>query len=168
MIETKLNTLARRIARLEKLSQEQDFIDRLSEEDMFFDNPLTKNVREFAESKAISNDIDIAENAKDEMLSTKSEREMKSEAIVAPPTPTEIRNKPGGEEFSTLTQFVIDTDEEVETPKVNKAEPPPKSLEEGEKLDLAEKAQDRDVSRAEKIRAIKTVMNKKSSYRSRR
>jgi len=153
MLERKIHDLFLRVARLEANS----------EESKFFDNPLKKNVREFAESQAISNDVQVAQNATQD-IGPKSPLLMRSEAIVAPPTPSEIKNKPGGSEFSTLNQLVVETEEKVPIQKTKGAEPPPASLAEGKEKDLVEKANEReDVSKREKIRAIKEVMKKKSS-----
>jgi len=60
---------------------------------LFFDNPLTRETREFAQSKADSNHPSSPDGPK------------------TPPTPSEIRDKePGGEAFSTLNRLVIKTD----------------------------------------------------------
>lgn len=77
-----------------------------SAEGEFFDNPKKKVVREFAESNAPTNDPEVAKDA--------PEREPGdvAKARKAPPTPTEIARKPGGEQFSTLNQYVVDTEEE--------------------------------------------------------
>jgi hypothetical protein len=149
----RLNNLMKRVARLERLS---------SEEGRFFDNPLKKSVREFAESEAISNDIEVSENASEAIETEKPKSLLKSEAIVAPPTPTEIKKKPGGKEFSTLNQLVLETEERVRVPKAQMSGEIPSSLEEGKK-DVAQKAKERDVSKAEKVRAVREVMKKKAS-----
>lgn len=155
MLERKLRNLFLRVAKLEAAS----------EESAFFDNPLTKNVREFAESEAISNDLEVAQNATHD-VGPKSPLLMRSEAIVAPPTPSEIKKKPGGSEFSTLNQLVIKTEEKVPVQKPKGSEPPPASLAEGKEKDLVEKVNEREeVSKREKIKAIKEVMKKKSNYR---
>ena len=155
MYNDRIKNLHQRLLRLEKIASQ-------SEEDRFFDNPLAKSVRQFAESEAISNDVSVSENASKSMVSEKTETLLKSESVVAPPTPSEIKKKPGGSEFSTLTQFVLETEEKVKTPPVESAKKPPESLEEGMQ-DLAEKVKERDVSRRDKLKAIKEVMKKKSS-----
>lgn len=85
-----------------------------SAENRFFDNPTKKSVREFAESGAISNDVDITETALEEQdESAKCIRDSKKDALLAPPPPDEIRKKPGGKQLSTLNQFVVDTEEDI-------------------------------------------------------
>jgi len=155
MYDDKIRELHKRLLRLERVASQ-------SEEGRFFDNPLVRSVREFAESEAISNDIQVSENASKALESEKPKELIKSEAIVAPPTPTEIKRKPGGDEFSTLNQFVLKTEEDVRMPAPESAEKPPESLEEGKK-DIAQKAEGREVSKSEKLRAIRQVMKKKSS-----
>ena len=155
MYDHKIRELHKRLLRLERVASQ-------SEEGRFFDNPLVRSVREFAESEAISNDIQVSENASEALESEKPKELIKSEAIIAPPTPTEIKQKPGGQEFSTLNQFVLKTEEDVRMPAPESAEKPPESLEEGKK-DIAQKAEGREVSKSEKLRAIRQVMKKKSS-----
>ena len=155
MYDHKIRELQGRLLRLERVASQGD-------EGRFFDNPLVRSVREFAESEAISNDLQISENASDTLDSEKSKELLKAESVFAPPTPAETRKKPGGEEFSTLNQFVLETEEGVRMPSPEKAEQPPQSLEEG-KLDLKQKAEDRVITRSEKLRAIREVMKKKSS-----
>lgn len=106
-----LRRLQIRVARLERLAQQAP-----SAEKAFFDNPLTKSVREFAESKAISNDTETAKRSvqnADGTQVTDSPKEAQKDALLAPPPPSEIKEKPGGKEFSTLNQFVVDTEEKV-------------------------------------------------------
>lgn len=155
MLDQRLNRLMLRISRLERLSAE-------SEESRFFDNPLKRNVREFAESKSISNDVSVAESAYEDIETEESEKEMVSKSIVAPPTPNEIKRKPGGANFSTLNQLVIDTEEDVRVKPVTKAEVPPTSLSEGSKTKLVEKVNERQVTKADKVKAIKEVMKRKA------
>lgn len=119
-----------RVARLERVSKEKN----TKAKDVFFDNPLHKSVKELAESKALSNDPDTAKHSIE--MSDNPDRtraEAKKESLEAPPPPSEIKDKPGGEEFSTLNQLVIDTEEKVkglpkgfeDAPKVDPKEPLP-------------------------------------------
>lgn len=86
-----------------------------SAEAMFFHNPETKEVRQFAESEAISNKPSVATKAvKDSDTSERTVSEARSEAKKAPPDPEKIEKKPGGKEFSTLNRFLVET----EQPKV--------------------------------------------------
>lgn len=65
-----------------------------SAEGAFFDNPERREVREFADSGAVTNDPDVGRTPKD-----------------APPTPTEILDEPGAEQFSTLNRYVVETEQ---------------------------------------------------------
>lgn len=100
-----------RIARLLRRVAALENAEAPSAEHDFFDNPTKKSVREFAESDALSNDVTVAKrsimksNCPDRKLN-----EAKKEALKAPPPPSEIKEKPGGKEFSTLNQFVVQTE----------------------------------------------------------
>lgn len=128
----RLYNLRYRVARLERLSKEKN----TRAEDVFFDNPLHKSVKEFADSKALSNDPQTAKHSI-EMSDNpdRTEEEAEKETRLAPPPPSEIKANPGGDEFSTLNQLVIDTEEKVkgltkgfkEAPKVDPLEPLPEA-----------------------------------------
>lgn len=79
-----------------------------TDEHLFFDNPQKREVREFADSKAISNDPAVA---------VKQTEEPGAEAVhkaeEAPPTVTDNLEQPGGQEFSTLNRFIVETAEPV-------------------------------------------------------
>lgn len=86
-----------------------------SAEHHFFDNPKKRETREFAQTKALSNEVPTAVKAVREMDNPdKTVAKARSEAKKAPPTPTEIRREPGGKQFSTLNRHVVVT----EHPKV--------------------------------------------------
>lgn len=71
-------------------------------------------VRQFAETGAISNDVPVAAESKalDNMEGAK--RTEVSQAKKAPPTPSEIvEDTKGGPEFSTLSRFLVQTDQDV-------------------------------------------------------
>ena len=80
-----------------------------SAEGEFFDNPEKREVRELAESEAVTNDPGVAEKAEEEG----EEDASVAAAEDAPPTPTEVAEEPGGAEFSTLNRFVVQTEEPV-------------------------------------------------------
>jgi len=131
----RLYKLMHRVARLERMSKEN-----IKPEDVFFDNPLAKSVKEFAESSALSNDPETSKKSIEQSENpdrTRSKAE--EESILAPPPPSEIKEKPGGEEFSTLNQLVIETEEKVkgvpkgfdDAPKVD----PEEALAESKKSD---------------------------------
>lgn len=87
-------------------------------ESFFFDNPEKREVRELAQSRAISNSPAVAGAAAVENGDTRKEvRQEVALAKVAPPTPSEIKRQPGGGQFSTLNRFVVETAERT-SPKV--------------------------------------------------
>ena len=74
----------------------------------FFDNPLKRETREFADSNAVSNDIGVATKAAPEL--GMSSRKVRREVDSAPPTPLEIRDDvPGSDDFSTLSRLLLET-----------------------------------------------------------
>lgn len=74
-------------------------------EDMFH-LPESSEVREFAQTEAITNIPEVAEEAAPELDIPTSEAV--SEAEDAPPTPEEIEEEPGGEDVSTLNRFMLE------------------------------------------------------------
>lgn len=91
-----------------------------SAEHWFFDNPEKREVRQFAETDALSNLPATAGKAVKEFeTADRSVGEAKQEAKVAPPPPLKIEKKPGGKQFSTLNRFLVET----EQPKAGKKVP---------------------------------------------
>ena len=91
-----------------------------SAESNFWDNPQKFEVRQFAETKAVSNDPSVSDKAvrKDSLPS-----EMKIRTEKTPPTPSEIKKEsPGSENFSTLSRFVKET--EQPTPSIPSGKTP--------------------------------------------
>lgn len=85
-----------------------------SAEDHFFDNPEKREVRELADTKAVTNDPEVAEQSKEQKGKPPAVvRKEVQKAKQAPPTPTDIKEQPGGKEFSTLNRFVVETQEPV-------------------------------------------------------
>ncbi|MDB4278168.1 hypothetical protein N9917_01060 [Deltaproteobacteria bacterium] len=84
-----------------------------SEEGRFFDNPEKREVREFAQTDAMTNAPDVAAEAASEENLDIPKAEAVSEAKEAPPTPTEIVEEPGGEAVSTLNRYIVETGEDV-------------------------------------------------------
>jgi len=78
-----------------------------SAEGAFYKAPNQRAVLDFAESNAISNSVEVAEKASREDNLDVSEAVAVADAKAAPPLPTEIARKPGGEAVSTLNQYVI-------------------------------------------------------------
>ena len=76
----------------------------------FYDDPERKEVLEFSQSNAISNNPEIAEKASEQDHMDVSEATAVADADEAPPTPAEIAEKPGGSAFSTLNRYVIQTE----------------------------------------------------------
>lgn len=90
-----------------------------SAEGSFYKNPQYKEVRQFAETGAVTNIPAVAaEAAKKENLDL-PKRETVSDAKKAPPTPEEISHAPGGKGVSTLNRLVLDSVD----PKVERAVP---------------------------------------------
>lgn len=104
-ISQRLRRLQIRVAKLEQVAP--------SDESKFFDNPVKRNVREFALSKAITNEPDVAINALIEDNLEKDYGQMEEEVSATPPTPSEVIEEPGGKEFSSLNQFIVKTEEDV-------------------------------------------------------
>lgn len=83
-----------------------------TDEDLFYKDPRTVEVRDFAESNAVSNDPITFENTlkedrgHDEPLSVEI-KEFKE----SPETPNEIRALPGGDDLSTLNRFVVKSED---------------------------------------------------------
>lgn len=84
----------------------------------FYDNPEKREVREFAETGALSNSPEVAaEASEEEQLDLPAKKEV-AKAEAAPPTPDEIAEEPGGKAVSTLNRFVVDTEEPEAEPAV--------------------------------------------------
>lgn len=83
----------------------------LSAEGYFFDKPRSREVREFAQSGAISNDPGVAKGAVESDNLADSPREVRRQVSKAPPTVSEIRDMPGADEFSTLNRYVVWTEQ---------------------------------------------------------
>lgn len=80
-------------------------------EEMFRFNPERREVLEFAETGAVSNSPEIAAAASEEDQLDVPEKEAVEKAEEAPPTPTEIKEQPGGEALSTLNRLVVDSED---------------------------------------------------------
>ena len=90
-----------------------------SAEGHFYKNPKFREVRQFAETGAVTNIPSVAADAAAEENLDLPKRQTVSDAKKAPPTPEEIKEAPGGKGVSTLNRLVIDS----EDPKVEKAIP---------------------------------------------
>jgi hypothetical protein len=155
----RLSSLMNRIAKLEQAE---------SAESAFFDNPTKKNVRQFAESNAITNKVETAEKAIASGEMKKDPKVIESETIIAPPPPEEVIKKPGGKEFSTLNQFIVKTEEDVKgVPQkyedIAKSEVITKNIDKNQvQKDLVKKVVERHFNQKDKVDAIKTVMQDKA------
>lgn len=79
-------------------------VRQASDADRFFDNPQMREVREFSESGALSNNPQSAETLEEELR-----------AEIAPPNPNQIlEDTAGSDEFSTLSRFIVETEQPVE------------------------------------------------------
>lgn len=154
-LKYRLANLIRRVAKLEQAD---------SAESAFFDNPNKRNVRQFAESKAITNKVDTVKSVVKNQETVKSDELIKSEALVAPPPPEEIVKKPGGKELSTLNQFIVKTEEDIKGvpdshDETSKAEAPLKNPSKKEiKKDLIDRVVERHLSQKDKVKAVKNVL----------
>ncbi len=90
-----------------------------SAEGAFYKNPQFREVRQFAETGAITNIPAVAADAAEEENLDISKRQTVSDAKKAPPTPEEISHAPGGKAVSTLNRLVVDSVD----PKAEKAIP---------------------------------------------
>lgn len=72
-----------------------------------FNLPESHEVREFADSGAISNSTEVAAEASGEDHLDLPKAVAVAEAEAGPPTPDEIEDEPGGEELSTLNRFQV-------------------------------------------------------------
>ena len=87
-------------------------------EKQFYDNPEKREVREFAETGAVSNSPEVAAEASvEDQLDLPAKKEV-AKAEAAPPTPGEIAEGPGGGAVSTLNRFVVETEESGAKPAV--------------------------------------------------
>jgi len=77
----------------------------------FFDNPLRKEVREFAQTKAITNVPQaVPKIVKEYEVLDEKPSALKKEVNKTPPTPTEvIKETAGSDEFSTLSRYLVQT-----------------------------------------------------------
>ncbi len=87
-----------------------------SDEDKFYKDPEKREVKEFAESKAISNSVEVVESHAAEL--DIPEAKAVAEAEEAPLLPTEIAEEPGGKALSTLNRYVIKTEDPETEPAV--------------------------------------------------
>jgi hypothetical protein len=144
-----------RIAQLERRIAQLEGSGAPHEEGRFFDNPTKKSVREFAESKAISNDLEVSKE------SPCTQEEAPQVSLAAPPTPKEIEQKPGGKEFKTLNQFVVETEETVRgVPQGYDEIDKSKGIETAEES-MVKNLKERVAPKSEKVKAIKEVMKRK-------
>ena len=88
MYDHKIRELHKRLLRLERVASQ-------SEEGRFFDNPLVRGLLEesLLSLRQFLMTSKLSENASEALESEKPKELIKSEAIVAPPTPTEIKKK---------------------------------------------------------------------------
>jgi hypothetical protein len=158
-LRSKIAELTLRVAELEQAD---------SAESLFFDNPLARSIRNLAESKAISNKVEIAEKAVESEEMKKDPQVIEGEAIIAPPPPGETVKKPGGKEFGTLNQFIVKTEEDVKGvpqshEEIPKSEVMTKVTDKKQlKKELVKKVVERHLDKKDKVNAIKNVMQDKA------
>lgn len=106
----KKDTAAARVARRYLQAQVEGAAP--SAESYFFNNPEKKEVRQFADTGAISNLSATAVKSVLESVSTeRTVSQARQEAKASPPTPDKIEARPGGSQFSTLNRFIVDTEQ---------------------------------------------------------
>ena len=66
-------------------------------EHLFFDNPLLRETREFAQARTDSNIQEISQRG----------------AYNTPPSPTQIKDKPGGDYMGTMNRLIVHSDEDL-------------------------------------------------------
>lgn len=83
-------------------------------EKYFFDAPRRREVHEFAQSGAFSNNKSVAVNSVDQADNSVRTVKQETKAVNNTPyTPSEVVGKPGGTEFGTLNRYVVKTEEKV-------------------------------------------------------
>ena len=99
----------------------------MSAEGHFFDKPRAREMREFAESGALSNNAEVARRSVKENNTDITQRAEAKAVRESPPTPTEIvRDSPGSGEFSTLSRYLILTEQPTDPGVPNHREDIPK------------------------------------------
>lgn len=86
------------------------YASSMTAERFFFDNPNKRETREFAQSGSITNDYNVARTVA-LMEEAASYKILKKEVDETPPTVEEIMNMPGSDQFSTLSRFIVETEE---------------------------------------------------------
>lgn len=94
---------------IERISREAPPPAAPSAEKFFYKNPKFREVRQFAETGAVSNIVEVAGEASKEDNLDLPKRKTLSDARKAPPTPEEISHAPGGKGVSTLNRLVVDS-----------------------------------------------------------
>jgi hypothetical protein len=110
--ETNLYLLQQRMGGIhDRQASALDGDDRadMSAERHFFNKPRAREVREFAQSKAVSNDFGVAAQAVRSNEMAETSRQVRREVHEAPLTVPEILQLPGGSHFSTLNRYVVQT-----------------------------------------------------------
>ena len=110
MIRNILDQIEIRVANLER------FQSAPTEEHRFFDNPQRREVREFSDTEAISNDPNVAGKSV-EMSDSPDRAKNKAieQAIEAPPTVKDNKSEEAAKSFSTLHRLVVETVEDEPT-----------------------------------------------------
>ena len=107
MIRNILDQIEIRVANLER------FQSAPTEEHRFFDNPQAREVREFSDTEAISNDPEVAGKSVDMSDSPNREKSKAiDQAIKAPPTVKDNKSEEAAKSFSTLHRLVVETVED--------------------------------------------------------
>jgi len=158
-LKYRISSLMKRVAELEQAE---------SAEGLFFDNPLARSVRNLAESKAITNKLEVVEKVVQSGDMEKDDTLIESESVIAPPPPEEIVKKPGGKEFSTLNQFIVKTEEPIKGvpnsfDEIPKSEPITTKETDKTKVkkNLVKKVVERHIKKKDMAKAVKKVLQDK-------
>lgn len=84
-----------------------------SAEEYFFDTPENRETRQFAESKALSNDAQTALSALRHTDTTATSPSVERRRVErSPSTPEESLREPGAKTFGTLSRYLVDTEQQ--------------------------------------------------------
>lgn len=87
----------------------------MSAEHWFSDTPQWRETREFAESQAITNEPSVAKQVLKSDMLVESPHTLRKQVDRTPPTVSEILvETPGSEDFSTLSRFVVETEQSTD------------------------------------------------------
>lgn len=102
-----------------KLAKLHNINHPLTAEEYFYKTPRKREVREFAETGAPSNEVNVGEN----ILDIHGDSDVERLVDKTPLTPEEIVKRPGGKAISTLNRLVVDSEDKGVKPAVRANKP---------------------------------------------